>query len=60
MPVSPEKFKNLIGELEKFTGCSSAELKNAYAFLASESIKESLHDLGIEPIGFKFFKDKEE
>ncbi len=60
MPASPEKFKNLIGELQKITGCSSDELINAYTFLASESIKNSLYNAsGIETVGFKFYKDKE-
>ncbi|MEI6399962.1 MAG: hypothetical protein WCO58_00370 [bacterium] len=59
MPASPEKFRNLLGELEKFTGCTSDELKEAYAFLASQSIQSSFYGNNeMTPVGFKLDAEK--
>lgn len=58
MPASPEKFRNLLGDLEKFTGCTSNELKEAYTFIASQSIQKSLYSSEIGLIGFNAPKDK--
>ncbi len=61
MPASPEKFRNLLGDLERFTGCSADKLREAYAFLASQSIQKSLFSSETEPIGFnKLLKEKQE
>ena len=60
IPASPEKFRNLLGDLERFTGCTGDELKEAYTFLASQSIQKSLYSSETEPIGFKLSKEKEE
>jgi len=60
MPASPEKFRNLIGDLEKFTECTGDELKKAYTFLASQAIQKSFYSSEkIESIGFITSKDKE-